>query len=299
MTKIDFRSDNGDLEFSADFPSSWEEMTASQVQYVFQQYDRCLCGKVSPLQMNLLVLYNILGLERRIPSSKIASDSSICANLYRLCEQCLDFLFVKEDDGQMPRLSFNSVQNPLPVVRGGKARVLLTGPASLLQDVTFGEFRRASAALNAFFESGTASDLDECIAHLYRRRAARPNRAGRHVKPFDQNTFDNDVQIVSTLAGWQKNLIMMWFSACLGYLQTGTLVMNGETVDFGKLFGKDEKGSGPAFTWNDLLVQIARENTIGNIDRVDEESLFTILSIMWTNYKENLRYEKASATPRS
>lgn len=299
MTKIDFRSDSGDLMIKADIPEKWDEMTPGQVQYVFQQYERCVQGSISPMEMNLLILYRFLNLKRRIPAYRIAKDSTICTNLYLLCEQCLAFLFLDTDDGQMPRLSFNSVQNPLPTVRGGVARTLLTGPASVLQDLTFGEFRRASAALNTFFKSGNVADLDECIAHLYRRCAARPNRAGRKVKPFDPNSFAADSKIAGTLPSWQKNLIMMWFSSCIGFLQSGKLVLNGEDVDLGKLFGKEEGEKGPAFTWNDLLVQLSRDNSIGNMDRVDEEPLFSILSIMWTNHKENLRYEAATKSKQA
>lgn len=299
MTKIDFRSENGDLVIQADIPSTWDEMTPGQVQYVFEQYERCLQGTISPMEMNLLALYRFLNLKRRIPAPRIAKDSTICTNLYLLCEQCLAFLFIDTEEGQMPRLSFNSVQNPLPTVRGGVARTLLTGPASILQDLTFGEFRRASAALNSFFKSGDVADLDECIAHLYRRPAARPNRAGRKVKPFDSNTFASDIKVAATLSSWQKNLIMMWFSSCIGFLQSGTIMLNGEEVDLGKLFGKEDGEKGPAFTWNDLLVQLSRDNSIGNMDRVDEEPLFSVLSIMWTNHKENLRYEKASKSQQS
>lgn len=167
------------------------------------------------------------------------------------------------------------------------------GPADLLQDLSFGEFRHAASALNAFFASKDVADLDECIAHLYRKRSRRPNRCGRFVKAVDNTTFDRDVKRVSKLKGWQKNLIMMWFAACLNYLQNESVVIDGELVNMALMFAPDgeKKKSDLTFTWNDLLVQIARDNTIGNIARVDDEPLFSIFSLMWTNYKENKRYE--------
>ena len=94
------------------------------------------------------------------------------------------------------------------------------------------------------------------------------------------------------LKGWQKNLVMMWCAASLKYLQSGVLEINGEEVDLSKLFAGDEKSSGISFGWNDLLVEVAKENTLGNIDRVDEEPLFSVLSIMWHNYKERKRNEQ-------
>ena len=296
MTNIKFADDNGDIRISGDIPSSWEEMTAEQVQFVFREYDRCLAGEISPLMLGLGIIYKFLGLGRT-PSENAAKSSKICQNLYLLCEQTLGFLFIEGGSDELPRLSFNSIMNPLPAVRSGIARTLLTGPASLLQDLTFGEFRHASAALNAFFKSGDVSDLNECIAFLYRRRAMKPNRAGRRVKPYSQETLQRDIRLAADIEGWQKNLIMMWFSACIGFLQSGTLTLNGEEVDLSKLFSGDGTGKGPSFTWNDILVQMARENTIGNIDRVDEEPLFSVLAIMWTNHKEALKYEQSAKKP--
>lgn len=296
MTRIDFKDDDGNIKVSGDIPSAWDEMTAQQVQFVFREYGRCLSGEISPMMLSLEIMYNFLGLGRT-PGEGAAKSSKICQNLYILCEQTLGFLFIEGDKDEVPRLSFNCVMNPLPAVRSGIARTLLTGPASLLQDLTFGEFRHASAALNAFFKSGDISELNECIAFLYRRRSMKPNRAGRKVKPYSQDGISKDAELVASIPDWQKNLIMMWFSACIGYLQTGKLTLNGEEVDLSKLFSGDGSGKGPSFTWNDILVQIARDNTIGNIDRVDEEPLFSIIAIMWTNHKEAVRYEKSSSKP--
>lgn len=207
-------------------------------------------------------------------------------NVYRMCEKFLGFLFSEESAA----LTFDSVANPMPVVRSGLVR--LYGPGELLQDLTFGEFRHASAAINRFFRSHEPEDLDECIAFLYRRRCRKANRAGRMVPDVDQRNARGHIHRASRLKGWQKNLVMMWFAACLKYLQSGVLEINGEEIDLSKLFAGDEKSSGISFGWNDLLVEVAKENTLGNIDRVDEEPLFSVLSIMWHNYKERKRNEQ-------
>ena len=207
-------------------------------------------------------------------------------NVYRMCETFLGFLFSEESAA----LTFDSVANPMPVVRSGLVR--LYGPGELLHDLTFGEFRHASAAINRFFRSHEPEDLDECIAFLYRRRCRKANRAGRMVPDVDQRNARGHIHRASRLKGWQKNLVMMWFAACLKYLQSGVLEINGEEVDLSKLFAGDEKSSGISFGWNDLLVEVAKENTLGNIDRVDEEPLFSVLSIMWHNYKERKRNEQ-------
>ena len=271
-------------------PGSWREMTPEQVRGVFRIFERCLRRGESPLDFNVRVLWMLLGVRRTVKGwfTDIFNGSSSVRdeNVYRMCETFLGFLFSEESAA----LTFDSVANPMPVVRLGLVR--LYGPGELLQDLTFGEFRHASAAINRFFRSREPEDLDECIAFLYRRRCRKANRAGRMVPDVDQRNARGHIHRASRLKGWQKNLVMMWFAACLKYLQSGVLEINGEEVDLSKLFAGDEKSSGISFGWNDLLVEVAKENTLGNIDRVDEEPLFSVLSIMWHNYKERKRNEQ-------
>lgn len=271
-------------------PGSWREMTPEQVRGVFRIFERCLRRGESPLDFNVRVLWMLLGVRRTVKGwfTDIFNGSSSVRdeNVYRMCETFLGFLFSEESAA----LTFDSVANPMPVVRSGLVR--LYGPGELLHDLTFGEFRHASAAINRFFRSHEPEDLDECIAFLYRRRCRKANRAGRMVPDVDQRNARGHIHRASRLKGWQKNLVMMWFAACLKYLQSGVLEINGEEVDLSKLFAGDEKSSGISFGWNDLLVEVAKENTLGNIDRVDEEPLFSVLSIMWHNYMERKRNEQ-------
>ena len=271
-------------------PGSWREMTPEQVRGVFRIFERCLRRGESPLDFNVRVLWMLLGVRRTVKGwfTEIFNGSSSVRdeNVYRMCETFLGFLFSEESAA----LTFDSVANPMPVVRLGLVR--LYGPGELLQDLTFGEFRHASAAINRFFRSREPEDLDECIAFLYRRRCRKANRAGRMVPDVDQRNARGHIHRASRLKGWQKNLVMMWFAACLKYLQTGVLEVDGEEIDLSRLFAGDESHSGVSFGWNDLLVEVAKENTLGNIDRVDEEPLFSVLSIMWHNYKERKRNEQ-------
>jgi hypothetical protein len=271
-------------------PGSWREMTPEQVRGVFRIFEWCLRHGKSPLEFNVRVLWMLLGVRRTVKGwlADIFNGSSSVRdeNVYRMCETFLGFLFSEESAA----LTFDSVANPMPVVRSGL--VWLHGPGELLQDLTFGEFRHASAAINRFFRSHEPEDLDECIAFLYRRRCRKANRAGRMVPDVDQRNARGHIHRASRLKGWQKNLVMMWFSACLKYLQSGVLEIDGEEIDLSRLFAGDDKHSGVSFGWNDLLVEVAKENTLGNIDRVDEEPLFSVLSIMWHNYKERKRNEQ-------
>lgn len=265
----------------SEIPSSWDEMSPAQIRYAFRIFSRC----ASPLEFNVRMLYKFLGLRMCHPRGDAAE------NVYLLCEQCLGFLFAEDD--ATPRLALDTVRNPLP--RIGRR----SGPADLLQDLTFGEFRAAAMAVQAFGRSQDPSDLDDCLAILYRSCSRRANRAGRRAGPMSGRGFDRDRRAASRMLPWQKSLVLAWFCRCLQYLQSERLLLNGEEVDLAQLFAPEGSGSkGPAVTWNDLLVQLAKDQTIGNIDRVDGEPLFSVLQILWSNYKEAKRYEASSKTQK-
>lgn len=285
MIKVDFK-DGDKLVRSVNIPGDWDEMTADQVRFVFQEYEKLITGELTRRQFEVLVVYKFLGITRG-PSRKAAFDRDIINNVSALC-QCLTYLYINQDD-EIPQLSFRSIQNPLRSVMAGKRA--LCGPATLCQDLTFGEFRNASMCLNQYFKTEDPTSLDECIAHLYRPRCSKANKAGRKVRPARVDTFEGDIRAVSQMPAWQKNLIMLWFASCINYLQTGTLSIGGEDVELRKLFQESEEPTVHTATWNDLLIQIAKEGSIGNTDAVDDAPLMVILLHMWSNYKENKRNE--------
>ena len=71
---------------------------------------------------------------------------------------------------------------------------------------------------------------------------------------------------------------------------------SGEDIDMGRLYSGEgtEKGEF-AFSWNDLLIEVAKEQSIGSMERVDEEPLYSVFVIMWHNYKERKRLERRSS----
>lgn len=267
---------------ASEIPSSWAEMSPKQIRHAYRLYGSCS----SPLEFNVRMLYYFLGLRIR------PAKGSTAENVYLLCEKCLGFLFIEEDG--VARLAFEGVMNPL--TRVGRRY----GPADLLQDLTFGEFRAAAMAVQSFGCSREASDLDECLGILYRSRYRKINRAGRRAGPMSGRSFEQDRHAAVRMRPWQKSLALSWFCSCLQYLQREQLVLNGEDVDLSQLFAPDGGASkGPAVTWNDLLVQLAKDQTIGNIDRVDEEPLFSVLQILWSNHKEAKRYEASVKTQKT
>ena len=271
---------------SADFPSSWDELTPRQVRHVWRLQNRCLRSGGSPLELSVSILLYLLGI-RRLPRAR---GGLLRENLYMLCDRCLGFMF--PEDGAA--LQYTSTVNPMPCI--GFRR----GPADLLQNLTFGEFRHAAAALQAYARSHDAADLDECVALLWRTPIRlKANRAGRRCASPGGLAFRLDLKLAKRTSAWRKSLAFAWFCSAMQYLQTGRLVIDGETVDLSLLFSSSGSSHGPECGWNDLLVQIARDGILGNIDMVDKEPLMSILSIMWCNYKESKRYEETLKAHKS
>lgn len=259
----------------ATFPSSWEEMDARQVRFAF----RTFVSAESPLDFNFRMMFHFLGIRPHRLSEAAFS------NMYIMCEQCLGFLLSEE--GGALSLAYDSAINPLP--RTG----LLYGPKDLLQDLTFGEFRHAAMAVQTFSRSHEPGDLDELVGILYRRRSGRRNLAGRRASEPGTARAYRDMKLASHMKPWKKTLILAWFCACMKKLQTEKFYIDGEVVDLPRLFSGGD-ASGTECTWNDLAVQLARDNIVGNINDVDAQPLFSVLRILWSNYKEVKRYEKAS-----
>lgn len=271
-------------------PSSWDEMPPLMTRMVFRLYHKYLVGKISPLELHVRVLYRLLGL--RPGWMSLRSRGQSWDNVYLLCESCLKFLWNDSDAARL-ELGFRNIENPMPVVLS--PRGVLHSPRTLLEDLTFAEFRHASASLQEWFITGNESDLDECLAVLYRSGRGEKNKAGRRIS---EKTAARDIRAVAHWPYWRKNLAMMWFVSCLDYLQKGEITIDGEKIELSALFS-GTSDAGIPFTWADMLLSIAKDGAVGTVDDVDAEPLFSIIQIMWSNHKECKRYEKADKARKS
>ena len=111
--------------------------------------------------------------------------------------------------------------------------------------------------------------------------------------------FMMDLALTKRMASWRKTLALAWFCNTMQRLQSGKLIIDGETIDLSLLFSSQGGKHGLECGWNDLLVQLAKDGILGNIERVDEEPPMSILSIMWSNYKEAKRYEETLKANKS
>lgn len=278
--------------FVAKIPASWAVLSAKDLRFVVKTYYGCLQQGLSPLDFNVRVLYYFLGIKhnaRSVRWERTHAQSDVDdrnSNIYELCDKCLSWMFA----GDRASLSYDSIISPLPKVRVG-VFTSLVGPSDLCLDLTFGEYRAASNALHQFLSSGDDDDLHTLLLCLYRRPARKMNLAGRKVRPLDASVGARERKAVAKMRPWQKQLILLFFSACVNYLQSSTIIVDGEELDMSLLYDGSGESKTP-FGLNDLLSQLAKEGSMGTMDEVDAQPLPSVLREMWHNYKENKRYEE-------
>ncbi len=290
MTEIEV-FENGHKTY---IPSTWEELSEKDIQHIFMLYDNAIRNETPFIEYKIELLFYFLKSKLNISNAlRVKHENSIVTeNINYLIEKCLSFLFKENENTPFPVLSYNLLRSPFSKGLKIKGKTLVSCSDALL-DLTYGEFRHLGSSLNSFFKTNNLSDLDEAIACVFRPSVNRPNKAGRYVKAFDNSDFNKDVELVSMIPSWKKNLLMYWMANCLNFLQTGSVEIDGEQIELNLLFASDslEESKHP-FTWNDLLLHIAKDGVLGNKNEVDTEPLTSILQIMWSNYKQMKKDEK-------
>ena len=51
---------------SVSIPSSWDEMTARDVRFIYRLYGKCCRENLSPLEFNIRALYHFLDIRKKI-----------------------------------------------------------------------------------------------------------------------------------------------------------------------------------------------------------------------------------------
>lgn len=275
----------------ATIPSSWSELSPADLRFVVRTHYESTSQQRSPLDFNVRVLYHFLKLSRTSRSIRwerlypeLAEERNV--NVYNLCDKCLAWMFA----GDKASLSYDSITSPLPKVRVGLFTTLV-GPGDLCLDLTFGEYRAASNALHIFLSSGDDDDLNNLLLCLFRRPSRSVNLAGRKVRPLDATIGVRERRAVAKMKPWQKQLALLFFSACVNYLQSSVIIVDGEEVDMNLLYEGTGESKTP-YGLNDVLSQLAKEGSMGTMDNVDAQPLPSVLREMWHNWKENKRYEE-------
>ena len=192
--------------------------------------------------------------------------------LVAMVADTLEWMWLVDDEAGCISLRFDTTRNLLPVWKE------LRGPQSHGGDLTFGEFRAATAAMNLYTEDHLPSDLLALVAVLYRF----PDPATGKRAPFDPDdlpTLMRDVQRV--MPDWLQWGVYAWFARFCEYLLTGEFVIDGQTVTFAPVFGRrykdGERPSGQDLGLNSILYTVAESGVFGTATETDRTPLLRVL----------------------
>ena len=124
------------------------------------------------------------------------------------------------------------------------------------------------------------------LACLY-RPAGPLQPSGRRVVPYSPDTLDRYAGLCHRFKPWQKQLMLLWFSACVRYMQTGRFIIGSQEISFAELFSSETPEDGESLGWITLLYDMAEKRIFGSIEEADRQGLVEILSLLYHYKKRN------------
>ncbi len=276
-----------DKKIIIDLPSEIDEMTNKQfVRYLFHvlQY---ISGKINEDQFKIIlvnILLDIRGTGFRYHFKSQEKKAACETNLARISELMECFIEEHHNEGRPVReFMLKSVRNFVP-------RILnYYGPESCFENLTYCEYRTARGFFKAFAQENKEDDLNHLVAVLYRPtkilwciRKYFGSSDGEKRIPFKAKS--NPIYLlrrvirISRFPYHLRYAVFIYFSACEDYLKTGKPKVDGNELDFSKLYMKEEDGSTKADVGLvGLLYSLTETGVFGNIEQTDNTNLWDIM----------------------
>lgn len=251
-----------------EFPNRWEEVRPEEWTYLLKlRHELTARRGVALLDVKRAWCYYVLkGRGYRFGHRHHADDM----NLVERLAGTLEWMWLIDDEEGCVSLRFDSTKNLLPRYEG------LRGPQSHGADLTFGEFRCATAAMNLYTADHLPSDLLALVATLYRR----PWKHGKR-GVFAQDELPRYMREAKGMPEWLQWGVYAWFASFCEYLLTGEFVIDGQTVTFAPVFGRREKDAphpaGQDLGLNSILYTVAESGVFGTVDDTDRAPLLRVL----------------------
>lgn len=287
-------------------PSHWDECMPEQLAYILQRAFEVVSGTIDVNAFRVLVFAKLTGFQpntryyftKRMAPSKHAE---VNAMIYQLAEQLCSWPFsevpaLEDDTPPAIELNIDTVKNLLPVIQCRRTKFV--GPADLLADLTFAEFRAAIREMDMHIAHAKDPDsVSEAMDALNRFMAVlyRPCNVSGVRTPFDADELPKYALLASAIPLWQKQTTLLWFTYCIKYIQTEDINIDGQIINLSVLFPKSSGGTGTAkkgIGWAGLLYDIAKEGPFGNAEKTDKAGLFDILLYMYKNHLDNKELER-------
>lgn len=169
----------------------------------------------------------------------------------------------------------------------------LLGPMSHAEDLTFGEFHAAVAAMNDYTTTHNPQSLLALTAILYRKTVYDEGR-GYIRTPFHTDRIPwlmNDAKHVEENVQWG---IYAWFAHLCEHIRTGEFNIMGSTVCFAPLFARseDDEPSDSSLGMNGILLSVAESGVFGDADKVMQTPLLRVLMKLLSDHEAAERIKR-------
>ena len=251
-----------------DFPDCWEELQPAEWTYLLKLRHALMMRRGVSL-LDVKRTWCAFVLKRRGYRFRRRSGTDDMLLVDRLAGT-LGWMWLVDDEEGCIALHFDTTQNLLPTWKD------LRGPASHGADLTFGEFRAATAAMNLYTQDHLPGDLLALVAVLYRR----PDATGKRL-PFDADELPRYMKAAQAMPGWMQWGVYAWFARFCEYLLTGEFLIDGQTLTFAPVFGRRDKDgprpSGQDLGLNSILYTVAESGVFGTAADTDRAPLLRVL----------------------
>lgn len=199
----------------------------------------------------------------------------------------LDWMIARNDEGKV-LIKLDTTRQLLPYVGN------LIGPKSHAEDLTFGEFHAAIAAVNRYNESQDDNDLMALAAILYRRERWDYKRA-----PFHAEDMGSLMEQATEIPWYLRFGIYVWFSYLCYYIRTGYFNIKGSTVCFAPLFRQAEENDErpeevDELGLNGILLSVAQSGVFGDVEKVNQTPVLEVFMKLLSDYREAERIKRLS-----
>lgn len=199
----------------------------------------------------------------------------------------LDWMIARNDEGKV-LIKLDTTRQLLPYVGN------LIGPKSHAEDLTFGEFHAAIAAVNRYNESQDDNDLRALAAILYRPEWRYSKRV-----PFGADNMGFLMEQATAIPWHLRFGIYLWFSYLCYYIRTGFFNIKGSTVCFAPLFRQAEENDErpeevDELGLNGILLSVAQSGVFGDVEKVNQTPVLEVFMKLLSDYREAERIKRMS-----
>lgn len=252
-----------------EFPDCWEEVKPHEWLHLLRLRDRLAHRPGITLEDVKLEWCSYVLRKRGCPTR----PQTKYLLLVRQLAGTLGWMWDTDEESGGVRLTYTSTENLLP------AWGRLHGPASHGADMTFGEFRHATALMNRYTAGHDATDLQALCAVLYRR--AFKGQGFRRREPFRPEQLPRYLHQIRHMPMWVQWGVYAWFAWFCEYLFSGIFIIDGTEVSFAPLFERRRDSDGqpesPNLGLTGVLYSVAESGVFGNADATDDTLLLRVM----------------------